>query len=159
MTHNGSEYIPPDGVTQVVQGSTTAIFATIYSQIITESVMWFVIAGLMTIADLYFGISAALYRGEVIKLSTAIRKTLDKIFAYICWVVLSVSLSIGFEMPWLKFVIFAIIYGAELSSCISNYFAAHGKKININIFSILGKKMGVEELTDVKIEDCKDSKE
>lgn len=155
MTQSGSEYIPSDGVTQVVQGSTTAIFATMYSQIIMESVMWLMIAGLMTIADLYFGIRAAQYRGETIKVSTAIRKTLDKIFAYVCWVVLSISLSIGFEMPWIKFVIFAIIYGAELSSCISNYFTSRGKKVNVNIFSIFSKKLGVEELADVKIEDDK----
>ena len=117
--------------------------------------MWLMIAGLMTIADLYFGIRAALYRGETIKASTAIRKTLDKIFAYICWVVLSISLSIGFEMPWIKFVIFAIIYGSELSSCISNYFTSRGKKVNVNIFSIFSKKLGVEELADMKIEDDK----
>lgn len=150
-----ADYIQPDGVTQVVQGSTTAIFASIYSQIIMESVTWLIIAGLMTIADLYFGIRAAQYRKEEIKFSTAIRKTLDKLFAYICWVVLSISLSIGFHAEWIKFTIFALVYGTELSSCISNYFAAKGRKVNINIFSMFGDKLGVKELENVEIEKLK----
>lgn len=37
---------------------------------------------------------------------------------------LGITISIGFAADWLKYLIFAIIYGNELSSCLSNYFAA-----------------------------------
>lgn len=34
---------------------------------------------------------------------------------------LGITISIGFAADWLKYLIFAIIYGNELSSCLSNY--------------------------------------
>lgn len=120
-----------------------------------DSVVWLLIALIFTIVDLYFGLEAARYRKEEIKVSNAIRRTLDKIFGYVCWVVLSVSLAIGFHEEWIKYMIFAIIYGAELSSCFSNYFAAKGKTIKFNIFAVLSKKLGIEELEKVEIEDNK----
>lgn len=148
-------YTSPDGITQVVQGSTTAILASIYYQVIMDSVVWLLIALIFTIVDLYFGLEAASSRKEEIKVSNAIRRTLDKIFGYICWVVLSVSLAIGFHEEWIKYAIFAIIYGAELSSCFSNYFAAKGKTIHFNTFSIFARKLGIDELKEVEIKDNK----
>ncbi len=69
---------------------------------------------------------------------------------------LGITISIGFAADWLKYLIFAIIYGNELSSCLSNYFAAKGKRITFNIFSLLGRRLGIDELEQCYIEDEKD---
>lgn len=72
---------------------------------------------------------------------------------YLCWVMLGLTISIGFAADWLKYLIFAIIYGNELSSCLSNYFAAKGKRITFNVFSLLGRRLGIDELEQCHIEE------
>lgn len=69
---------------------------------------------------------------------------------------LGITISIGFSADWLKYLIFALIYGNELSSCLSNYFEAKGKRITFNVFSLLGRRLGIDELEDCRIEDKKD---
>lgn len=106
-------------------------------------------------ADLYFGIEAAKYRKEKVKFSSAARRTLSKVFEYLCWVILSATLATAFEATWLQYVVLGVVMGNELSSIVANYFEAHGKHIKgLNIFKIISDKSGVD-LQDVTIEDDK----
>lgn len=136
----------------VVQTSTTAILTSIFYQALADSIIWLVIAAVAIVCDLFFGCEAAKRRGERVRLSRAVRRTGNKACEYLCWVMLSITFSIGFAAEWLKYAIFAIIYGNELSSCLSNYFAAKGKHISFNIFALLGRRLGLEELENVRIE-------
>ncbi len=136
----------------VVQTSTTAILTSIFYQALADSIIWLVIAAVAIVCDLFFGCEAARRRGERVRLSRAVRRTGNKACEYLCWVMLSITFSIGFAAEWLKYAIFAIIYGNELSSCLSNYFAAKGKRISFNIFALLGRRLGLEELENVRIE-------
>lgn len=86
-------------------------------------------------------------------ISRAVRRTVNKMCEYLCWVMLGITISIGFAADWLKYLIFAIIYGNELSSCLSNYFAAKGKRITFNVFSLLGRRLGIDELEQCHIEE------
>lgn len=137
----------------VVQGSATAILTSIFYQTLADSILWLTIAAVAIVCDLYFGCEAAHRRGERVRLSRAVRRTGNKACEYLCWVMLSITVSIGFEAAWLKHAIFAVIYGNELSSCLSNYFEAHGKRIRLNIFSLLGRRLGLSDLEEVRIED------
>lgn len=139
----------------VVQTSTTAILTSIFYQALADSIIWLVIAAVAIVCDLFFGCEAARRRGERVRLSRAVRRTGNKACEYLCWVMLSITFSIGFAAPWLKYAIFAIIYGNELSSCLSNYFAAKGKRISFNIFALLGRRLGLEELENVHIENLR----
>ena len=47
--------------------------------------------------DMLYGIRAAKYRKETIRLSTAIRRTLTKIFSYLCWIILSSAVALAFS--------------------------------------------------------------
>lgn len=136
----------------VVQTSTTAILTSIFYQALADSIIWLVIAAVAIVCDLFFGCEAARRRGERVRLSRAVRRTGNKACEYLCWVMLSITFSIGFAAEWLKYAIFAIIYGNELSSCLSNYFAAKGKRISFNVLSLLGRRLGIDEIADVKIE-------
>lgn len=136
----------------VVQTSTTAILTSIFYQALADSIIWLVIAAVAIVCDLFFGCEAAKRRGERVRFSRAVRRTGNKACEYLCWVMLSITFSIGFAAPWLKYAIFAIIYGNELSSCLSNYFAAKGKRISFNVLSLLGRRFGIDEIADVKIE-------
>lgn len=137
----------------VVQNSTTAILTSIFYQALADSIIWLVIAAVAIVCDLFFGCEAAKRRGERVRLSRAVRRTGNKACEYLCWVMLGITISIGFAAPWLKYAIFAIIYGNELSSCLSNYFEAKGKRIAFNIFSMLGQRLGIAELEKIRIED------
>lgn len=136
----------------VVQNSTTAILTSIFYQALADSIIWLVIAAVVIVCDLFFGCEAARRRGEHVRFSRAVRRTGNKVCEYLCWIMLGITLSIGFSAEWLKYVIFAIIYGNELSSCLSNYFEAKGKRITFNIFSMLGRRLGLSELENVRIE-------
>lgn len=136
-----------------VQNSTTAILTSIFYQALADSIIWLVIAAVAIVCDLFFGCEAARRRGERVRFSRAVRRTGNKVCEYLCWVMLAITISIGFAADWLKYAIFAIIYGNELSSCLSNYFEAKGKRIKFNIFAMLGRRLGLNELEEVRIED------
>ena len=136
----------------VVQNSTTAILTSIFYQALADSIIWLVIAAVAIVCDLFFGCEAARRRGERVRFSRAVRRTGNKVCEYLCWVMLAITISIGFSADWLKYAIFAIIYGNELSSCLSNYFEAKGKRITFNVFAMLGRRLGIDEIADVKID-------
>ena len=137
----------------IVQNSTTAILTSIFYQALADSIIWLVVAAVVIVCDLFFGCEAARKRGERVRISRAVRRTVNKMCEYLCWVMLGLTISIGFAADWLKYLIFAIIYGNELSSCLSNYFAAKGKRITFNVFSLLGRRLGIDELEQCHIEE------
>ena len=57
-----------------------------------EPVKWFIVAALcLIIADFKFGIEASKKRGETIRKSRAIRRTVNKMIDYICWILVATS--------------------------------------------------------------------
>lgn len=137
----------------ILQMPASAILSALFYRAIADSIVWLAVGGVLIVADLYFGIEAAHRRKEEVRLSRACRRTINKMCEYLCWVMLATTLSIGFSVDWLKYTIFAIVYGIELSSCFSNYFAAHGKRLKFDILGLIGKRIGIEELSDDIVED------
>lgn len=93
----------------------------------------------LVFADLYFGLRAATVRREKIKRSRALRRTFDKLFGYILWVIITYFMgkSIG-EKVWEyvpPMLILVIIYGIEFESCLVNYYAIRGKKVKVKFQS------------------------
>lgn len=116
---------------------------------------WFLIlAGVIIIVDLRFGVKAAQARGEQIRFSRAGRRTINKMVDYLCWVMLAGSLgkAIGepFGLPLLPALVLLIVFGFEINSCFNNYFESRGKKMKINIFEYFKRKT---DIIDVKEED------
>lgn len=116
---------------------------------------WFLIlAGVIIIVDLRFGVKAAQTRGEQIRFSRAGRRTINKMVDYLCWVMLAGSLgkAIGepFGLPLLPALVLLIVFGFEINSCFNNYFESRGKKMKINIFEYFKRKT---DIIDVKEED------
>ena len=60
-------------------------------------IRWFLLAALaLVLADLKFGIDAARYRGEVIRKSRAVRRSINKVIDYICWILVATSFGQAF---------------------------------------------------------------
>ena len=127
---------------------------------------WFAVLGIILIfADLKFGISAAIRRGEKIRFSRAGRRTLNKMADYSCWLLLSAGINKAisapfFDMPLLPALILLVIYGFEINSCFSNYFESIGKKYSVDIFSFLRKKIEIIEINqNQEVEQNKNQKD
>jgi hypothetical protein len=83
------------------------------------------LAVVLLVVDLRFGIKASVSRGEKVRKSRAIRRTMNKLVDYLCW--LSIAWLFGcsfgevFDFPLLTYIVLAIIYGVEFQSIIDNY--------------------------------------
>lgn len=115
-----------------------------------EPFKWVLLLALVIVCvDLRFGIRAAKVRGEVIRTSRAIRRTINKMVDYVCWILLAGVLGEAFgepfSIPLLPLVVLLVIFGCEINSCYSNYFESHGKKVKVNIFKLFRSKAEIIE--------------
>lgn len=143
----------------VTQTSVSAVLMAFLYNSILEMIPYLCAAFVLIAVDLYFGIAAAKHRGEEVRLSRAIRRSVGKAMEYICWVMVSATLSMCFSMRAVEYVILGIVMGNEIISILTNWFELHGKKIHgLNIFTIVGNKAGID-VSNVKIEEIKKEKE
>lgn len=114
---------------------------------------WFLLLALiLSVADLRFGVMAAKHRGETIRKSRAVKRSINKICSYCLWILVSYSFGQAFGSPFgidlLPLLMLLVIYGVELESIYSNYFESKGKRIKINILKFFGKKTDLIEIEE-----------
>ena len=113
---------------------------------------YLILAVVLIIADTRFGVEASIKRGEQFRPSRMIRRAINKLVDYICWITLAgvVGNAFGtvFGIPILSAIILFVIYGIELTSCFNNYFEFKGINKKINIWKLFGKKELSEVLED-----------
>ena len=119
-----------------------------------QRMIWFLILAIILIlGDLRFGIAAAKKRGEHIRPSRAVRRSLNKLVDYICWLSIATVVGINFGsvfgLPLMSVIIMAIVCVIELSSIIDNYFEYKGIKKKINLVKLLAKLFKRPEIEDV----------
>lgn len=140
----------------IVQGSVATTAVVFLQESVLNMIPYLFIALFLIIVDLYFGVKAAKKRGEKVRASRAFRRTMGKTMEYVCWVILSSSLSVAFHTVVIEWVVLGIVMGNELLSVLTNFFELHGYKIKgLNIFKIVGDKAGIDtsEVTVEKIEE------
>ena len=112
------------------------------------------VALVLIIADLRFGVEAAQKRGEMIRTSRMWRRTINKLVDYICWITLAGAFGSAFGevlgVPVLSAIIILVVYAIELSSCFNNYFEARGIKFRVNVLRLLGVKRVEEAVESVE---------
>ena len=105
--------------------------------------VWVIVAFALILGDLRFGICAARKRGEKIRGSRAVRRTINKMVDYICWVsiawVLGGSFGRLFGVPLLAAIIMLIVCAIELTSIFDNYCEYKGLKKRFNVFKFLAR--------------------
>jgi hypothetical protein len=119
-----------------------------------QQMLWFLILAIILIlGDLRFGIAAAKKRGEHIRPSRAARRSLNKLVDYICWLsiatVVGVNFGSVFGLPLLSVIIMAVVCVIELSSIVDNYLEYKGIKKKINVIKLLAKLFRKPDLEEV----------
>jgi hypothetical protein len=136
-------------VVQSIIGATALCYL---QQAAQEAFVWLIPSVAVIIADFKFGIDAARFRGEIVRFSTAIRRTGNKILAYACWIFVAVGINFAYHIPWIPAILMALVIGNELVSCANNYLEPHKKRISFKgLFRFIGKKtnnQGIEEIIE-----------
>lgn len=101
------------------------------SSTIQISIPWLIVMAAIIILDLIVGVKKAVYVGEDVKFSNAIRKTLNKTIGYF-WLVFTLGFIDSATKFDLSFTTWGclIVCAIELSSTISNFLKMKGYKFN-----------------------------
>lgn len=140
----------------VVNGAMSVALADFIGYL--EPIKWLVVCGIiLVICDLRFGVMASKTRGEKIRKSRAVRRTINKLVDYTCWILLAVGIEFAFgislHIPLIPVFIMLVIYGVELNSIFENYFEYRGINMKVNIFNWFKKKVDIIEVEEKKEED------
>jgi uncharacterized membrane protein len=119
-----------------------------------QRIIWFLLlAVILILGDLRFGIAAAQKRGEKIRPSRAVRRSLNKLVDYICWLsiatVVGVNFGSVFGLPLLSVIIMAVVCIIEMSSIIDNYLEYKGVKKKVNVIKLIARIFKKPELEEV----------
>lgn len=135
----------------VLLSSLVGATATFYLQATAvEALYWFIPCAAIIIADLSAGIKAARFRGENVRISGALRRTMNKCFCYASWIICCVALNERYSTRLCAWVGIGLIFFIESISFITNLLEPHGIKLSITaILKIVGKKSHFEGLEEV----------
>lgn len=140
----------------VVNGAMSVVLADWLSYL--EPIKWLALCGIILVfCDLRFGVMAAKVRGEKIRKSRAMRRTINKLVDYTCWILLSIGIEFAFgislNIPLIPVFVMLVIYGIELNSVFQNYFDYRGIKAKVNIFNWFKKKVDIIEIEEKEKEE------
>lgn len=136
----------------IIGGMTAAVLSPFVEG--WHRIIWFLILAIILIlGDLRFGIAAAKKRGEHIRPSRAVRRSLNKLVDYICWLSIATVVGVNFGsvlgLPTLSVIIMAVVCVIELSSIVDNYLEYKGIKKKINVIKLLAKLFRKPDLEEV----------
>lgn len=110
------------------------------------------LALILIIADLYFGVKAAVTRGDEVRRSKAVRRSMDKICAYIVWLLVAYSFGLVFGELFgivsLPTILIFVIYVIEAESIYKNYLEWRGIKAKINLLKFFSSKSNIIEIEE-----------
>ena len=133
----------------IVEGGASSALVALLQTAVLRMIPYAVPGILLVVLDLAYGIKAAKARGEQVRVSTAIRRSLTKIFLYICWLILATTIAIAFGKVWLEWGTLALVYGNEALSIIGNYLETKGLQFSFAgayrwVLRIFAGKIGAE---------------
>ena len=132
-----------------VSASTLMMLNDMYQRLIPALIFSIV----LIIVDMRFGLAASRARGEEIRCSKSVRRSINKFVDYLCWLALAGIFGHNYGqilgIPVLASLIMLVIYGVEITSCFNNYFESRGIKKKINIFKLFGRKELENVLEDI----------
>ena len=133
----------------------SAIGATI-ANFYTHLAPWLLLGAVLVLVDLRFGILASRRRGETIRASRAVRRTVNKMMDYLCWVTVaelaSRTFGVTIGVPVVSMGTLFVIYAIEFNSCMNNYFEYKGIKGRFDIWRLIRRRNVSEIIDDATVE-------
>lgn len=111
---------------------------------------WFVPCFFVIMADLATGVHASKARGEKVSGSTMWRRTINKIVAYLSWILFAVTCGIQYGKEFLCPLMMSIVLMIEAMSAVNNVLEPHGLKLSYKgVLKVVGSKASLDGLEDV----------
>ena len=133
-----------DEINNNITVKTTVIgFLSEWQGLLHEMRWMMTLAIVLILTDLWFGISAAKYRGEKVRGSRAGRRTFNKAVDYICYIFIGVTIGKAIAEPYgIDPVITAITsmllcYGFEIDSIYGHILELHNIKVKYSIWKLI----------------------
>lgn len=104
---------------------------------------WLILAFVLIIADLWFGIRAAKLKGEEIRKSTAGRRTLNKFVDYVLYIVVGTSIGMAIGQPYgfnpmiISCTLLALCYAFEVDSIYGHICELHHVNKKFSIWKVV----------------------
>ena len=125
----------------IVEGGVTLTAIAFLQNTLSNMIPYAIVAIPLIILDLTWGVRAARYRQERVTFSKAFRKTMGKLFDYVCWILIAAGLAIAFEKRWIEWIILGAVIFNEIISIIGNYFETKGIEFSVAaIWKLIFKK-------------------
>lgn len=115
----------------IIEGGISASLVALLKTAVLRMIPYAVPGLFLVLLDLIYGIRAARKRGEKVRASSAIRRTMTKVVTYICWLILATTISLAFGKTWLEWGTLALVYGNEFLSIVGNYLESKGMSFSI----------------------------
>lgn len=141
-------------VSVAVESGIAATVVAFLQTAVLRMIPYSVPALVIVVLDLLYGIKAAKFRGEKVRFSTAVRRTVSKIVSYICWLILASTLAISFDKDWLEWFVLGLVYANEFASIVGNYLETKGIE-----FSFVGLYRWVLRVITGKVGEAMDAAE
>lgn len=151
----------------IVEGGVALTTLAFLQHTMSNMIPYAIVAVPLIALDLVWGVRAARYRQERVTFSKAFRRTMGKIFDYLCWLIIASGLAIAFGKKWIEWGILGSVVFNEFISIVGNYFETKGVELSFaGVWKLIFKKgaghYGVEvtddELNDVLKPKPRDSK-
>ena len=110
----------------VMQSSISATAVVFLQEAVLRMIPYSVPALFLIALDLLYGVRAAKYRGEKVRISTTIRRSVTKCFSYVCWIIIASTLALAFKKDILEWVVLGVVYFNEMASIVGNYLQTKG---------------------------------
>lgn len=114
-----------------VESGISATVVAFLQTAVLRMIPYSVPALVIVLLDLLYGIKAAKFRGEKVRFSTAVRRTVSKVVSYVCWLILASTLAISFQKDWLEWSVLGLVYVNEFASIIGNYLETKGIEFSL----------------------------
>lgn len=143
----------------ITQGITTGFLSQYLYQTYVAVLPWLLPCIPLIILVCKYGRAKAKLNGEEVTWGKTIKMAINKVFNYICWIMIACTLSLAFQKNSITFVIMAIVYGLEVLKLILRYVQSHGYEVNEKQALVIFIKLILARYTNVDLNEKSENDE
>lgn len=136
----------------ITQGVTAGFFSQYIHETYIAVLPWLIPAIPLILLVCKYGRMNAKAKREEVTWCKTIKMAVNKIFNYICWIMIACTLSIAFNCPAIAYAIMAVVYGLELMKCILRYVQSHGYKVSERQALVVFLKIILQKFTSTDVD-------